>query len=94
MEKSQRDAIERGNRNNFSHASRLQHGIVDGCETRKLRSKYALPEDFNVLQDTNGDVVMITVGFRQDDILLEVGSNKTKMFYDDHPLDLGFTFTG
>ena len=66
---------------------------VMDSKTHKPRSKYTLPGYFNLLQDENSDVVMIHVGYGQDDNVLEVGRDKTKIFYHDHPPELGFAFT-
>ena len=62
-------------------------------KTHIPRSKHTLFEDFNFLQDENRYMVMIHVGYGQDYIFLEAGSNKTKIFYNDHSLELGFAFT-
>ena len=38
-------------------------------------------------------MVIIPVGDGQDDKVLEVGSNKTKILYHDHSLELGVSFS-
>ena len=62
-------------------------------KTYKPRSKHTLAGDFNLLQDENSDMVMIPVGYGLEDNVLEVANNKTKIFYQDHPLELSFAFT-
>ena len=66
---------------------------LTGSKTHKPRSKHTLLENFNLIQDENSDMVIITVGRGQYENALEVGSNKTKILYHDNPLDLGFVFT-
>ena len=62
-------------------------------KTHKPRSKHTLPEDFNFLQDKTSNMIVIPISYGQDKNLLIVGSNKTKIFYNDHPLELGFALT-
>ena len=67
--------------------------LLSDTKTQKQRSNHDPPEDFNFLQDENSNMLMIPVGYGQDDNVLEVGSNKTKIFYHDHPLELDFVLT-
>ena len=94
MEKRIRIDIKHGDRELFldTPTDCIMMSLEDS-KTHKPRSNDSLYENFNFLQDETSDLVMIPVAYRKDNNVLEVGSNKTKMFYHDHPLELGFAFT-
>ena len=94
MEKFIRDSIKYGDIEIFLDASpdHIMMPLINR-KTYQPRSKHSLREEFNLLQDINSYMLMIPVGYVQDDNVLEVGSNKTKIFYHDHSLELGFALT-
>ena len=64
MDKLIRDVIKRDNIEILSDTPQycIMMSLLDR-KTHKPRSKHTLPEDFNLLQEENSDIVMTNVGY-------------------------------